>query len=53
LLGDIEEKKGDYTAALSAYMNAAQEFEKQYSDLDEPPEILVSNITRLQALVNR
>jgi len=34
-------------------MNAAQEFEKQYPDLDEPPEILVSNIVRLQALANR
>ncbi len=53
LLGDIKEKKGDFTAALSAYMNAAEEFEKQYSDLDEPPEILISNITKLQALVNR
>jgi hypothetical protein len=53
LLGDIEEKKGGFTAALSAYMNAAEEFEKQYSYLNEPPEILVSNIIRLQALVNR
>ncbi len=53
LLGDISEKKGDITAALSAYMNAAEEFEKQYPDLDEPPEILVSNIVRLQALANR
>lgn len=53
LLGDIEEKKGDISAALSAYMNAAEEFEKQYPDLDEPPEILVNNIVRLQSLANQ
>lgn len=53
LLGDIEEKKGNFSAALSAYEKALDEFEKQYPDLDELPDALIGNIVRLKALANR
>jgi tetratricopeptide (TPR) repeat protein len=52
LLGNIEEKEGDLSSALSTYVKALEEFEKKYPDLDEPPEGLISNIERLLELLN-
>lgn len=53
LLGDIEEKRGNFSAALSLFEKALDEFEKQYPDLEELPDALIGDIIRLQALVNR
>jgi tetratricopeptide (TPR) repeat protein len=52
LLGDIEEKKRNISAALSAYEKALDEFDKQYPDFDELPDVLIGNIVRLKALAN-
>lgn len=52
LLGNIEEKEGDISSALSTYVKALEEFEKKYPDLDEPPEGLIGNIERLLNLLN-
>jgi tetratricopeptide (TPR) repeat protein len=51
LLGNIEEKRGNLNAALSAYEKALEEYNKQYPDADEPPRLIESNISRLQALL--
>jgi len=53
LLGEIEEKRGNYVKALEAYELAekkfyAQEEEKEY----EPPEYIMSKIITLQNLLN-
>ena len=53
LLGDIEEKRGNFSAALSAFEKALDEFEKQYPDFEELPDALIGDIIRLQALANR
>jgi len=52
LLGNIEEKKGDLSAALSTYVKTLEEFEKKYPDVDEPPDGLISDIERLLELVS-
>lgn len=53
LLGDIEEKRGNLNAALSAYEKALEEFNKQYPDADEPPRLIESNISKLQDLIRK
>ena len=50
LLGDIEEKRSNLPAALSAYKKAFEEFNKQYPDSREPPDLIIENINRLRAL---
>lgn len=49
LLGDIEEKRGNLPAALSAYEKALEEFLKQLPDVREPPRALENKINRLRA----
>ncbi len=51
LIGNIEEKRGNLNAALSAYEKALEEYNKQYPDAYEPPRLIESNISRLQALL--
>ena len=49
LLGDIEERRGNLPAALSAYERALEEFLKQLPDIREPPRALENKINRLRA----
>jgi len=49
LLGDIEERRGNLPAALSAYEKALEEFLKQLPDVREPPRALENKINRLRA----
>ena len=51
LLGDVEEKRLNLPAALSAYEKAFEEFNKQYPDSREPPHLIIENINRLRALM--
>ncbi|MDH5200521.1 MAG: hypothetical protein OEW93_06520 [Candidatus Bathyarchaeota archaeon] len=50
ILGDVEEKRSNLPAALSAYEKAFEEFNKQYPDSREPPDLIIENINRLRAL---
>jgi len=51
LLGDVEEKRLNLPAALSAYEKAFEEFNKQYPDRREPPDLIIEKINRLRALM--
>jgi tetratricopeptide (TPR) repeat protein len=53
LLGQINEAKGDYKAALETYRKAVDEFYLQQPDDYEGPRYLVSQILRLGHLVER
>ena len=44
LLGDIEERRKDLSAALSAYEKALEEYNKKYPGTREPPRILLMKI---------
>ena len=51
LLGDVEKKRLNLPAALSAYEKAFEQFNKQYPDSREPPHLIIENINRLRALM--
>jgi len=51
LLGKIEEKKSNLSAALSAYEKALEEVTVQLPDRKEPPHLIIENIKRLRALM--
>ena len=51
LLGKIEEKKLNLSAALSAYEKALEEVNVQLPDRREPPDLIIENIKRLRALM--
>lgn len=53
LLGNVEEKRLNLPAALSAYKKAFEEFKKQYPDSREPPDLIIENINRLRALTEK
>jgi tetratricopeptide (TPR) repeat protein len=51
LLGKIEEKKSNLSAALSAYEKALEKVTIQLPDRKEPPHLIIENIKRLRALM--
>jgi tetratricopeptide (TPR) repeat protein len=51
LLADIQEGRGNISAALSAYEKALEEFNKQYKDMREPPVFILAQINRLKSLL--
>lgn len=51
LLGQIEENRKDFSAALSAYEKALEESYKQYPDRREPPSYLLRKIERIRAMM--
>jgi tetratricopeptide (TPR) repeat protein len=51
LLADIQEGKGNISAALSAYEKALEESNKQYKDVREPPVFILTQINRLKSLM--
>ena len=53
LMGDIEEKRGNLNASLSAYEKALEEFNEQYPDSYDPPLLIERNIGKLRALIKR
>lgn len=48
LLGEIEERRKDLSAALSAYEKALVEYNKKYSDTLEPPRSLLMKIDMIR-----
>lgn len=51
LLGDIEERRKDLSAALSAYEKALEEYNKKYLDTREPPRILLMKIDMIRDMM--
>lgn len=51
LLGDIEQRRKDLSAALSAYEKALEEYYKKYPDTREPPRILLMKIKMIRHMM--
>lgn len=48
LLGQAQEAKGDFRAALEAYESALEEFDRRYPDADHQPRSLKQNVWRMR-----
>jgi len=53
MLGDIEERRGNFSAALSAYEKALEAFYVEFPKIREPPRPIEAKIIRLRALMKR
>lgn len=53
LLGDIEEREGNFEQAISAFEKAAEEFRTQKPRITEPPEVFLYKIEKLKILTEK
>jgi tetratricopeptide (TPR) repeat protein len=53
LMGDIEKKRGNLDASLSAYEKALEEFNEQYPNSYDPPLLIERNIGKLRTLIKK
>jgi hypothetical protein len=48
LLGEVQEAKGDFAAAMATYEQALSEFDQRYPDADQPPFGLRRSLARIR-----